>query len=46
MGFPRYKKKMKSFDVISNTIELNSSYLKMPLLKNIKLRKYRLALSY
>ena len=41
MGFPRYKKKMKSFNLISQTIELNGSYLKMPLLKNIKLRKSR-----
>ena len=41
MGFPRYKKKMKSFNLISKTIELNGSYLKMPLLKNIKLRKSR-----
>ena len=41
MGFPRYKKKMKSFNLISNKIELRSDYLKMPLLKNIKLRKSR-----
>ncbi len=41
MGFPRYKKKMKSFNLISNKIELNGNYLKMPLLKNIKLRKSR-----
>ena len=41
MGFPRYKKKMKSFNLISNKIELNGSCLKMPLLKNIKLRKSR-----
>lgn len=41
MGFPRYKKKMKSFNLISNKIELNDNYLKMPLLKNIKLRKSR-----
>ncbi|MGB3534401.1 MAG: transposase [Microcoleaceae cyanobacterium] len=41
MGFPRYKKKMKSFNLISNKIELNGSYLKIPLLKLIKLRKSR-----
>ena len=41
MGFPRYKKKMKSFNLISNKIELKDNYLKMPLLKNIKLRKSR-----
>ena len=41
MGFPRYKKRMKSFNLISKTIELNGSYLKMPLLKNIKFRKSR-----
>lgn len=41
MGFPRYKKKMKSFNLISKTIELNGNYLKMPLLKNVKLRKSR-----
>ena len=41
MGFPRYKKKMKSFNLISSKIELNDTYLKMPLLKNIKLRKSR-----
>ena len=41
MGFPRYKKKMKSFNLISNKIELNGSYLKIPLLKNIKLKKSR-----
>ena len=40
-GFPRYKKKMKSFNLISNKIEFNGNYLKMPLLKNIKLRKSR-----
>ncbi|WP_107670060.1 RNA-guided endonuclease TnpB family protein [Cyanothece sp. BG0011] len=41
MGFPRYKKKMKSFNLISNKIELNGSYLKLPLLKTIKLKKSR-----
>ena len=32
---------MKSFNLISNKIELNGSYLKIPLLKNIKLKKSR-----
>ncbi|MDJ0746911.1 MAG: transposase [Xenococcaceae cyanobacterium MO_167.B27] len=41
MGFPRYKKKMKSFNLLSNKFEINGNYLKMPLLKNIKLRKSR-----
>ena len=41
MGFPRYKKRIKSFNLISNKIKLNGNYLKMPLLKNIKLRKSR-----
>ena len=34
MGFPRYKKKMQSFNLISNTIKLNGNYIKMPLLKS------------
>lgn len=41
MGFPRYKKVMKSFNLLSNKFEINGSYLKMPLLKNVKLRKSR-----
>ncbi len=41
MGFPRYKKKMKSFNLINKKIELNGDYLKIPLLKNIKLKKSR-----
>ena len=41
MGFPRYKKKMKSFNLLSNKFEINGNCLKMPLLKNIKLRKSR-----
>ncbi|MDJ0744965.1 MAG: transposase [Xenococcaceae cyanobacterium MO_167.B27] len=41
MGFPRYKKKMKSFNLLSNKFEINGNYLKMPLLKNVKLRKSR-----
>ncbi len=41
MGFPRYKKRIKSFNLISNKIELNGNYVKMLLLKNIKLKKSR-----
>ena len=41
MGFPRYKKKMKSFNLLSSKFEINGNYLKMPLLKSIKLRKSR-----
>ena len=41
MGYPRYKKKMKSFNLISKSIEINGNYLKMPLLKNVKLRNKR-----
>ncbi|MGK7915548.1 MAG: RNA-guided endonuclease InsQ/TnpB family protein [Prochloraceae cyanobacterium] len=41
MGFPRYKKKIKSFNLLSKKFEVNGNYLKMPLLKNIKLRKSR-----
>ncbi len=41
MGFPRYKKRMKSFNLLSNKFEINGNYLKMPLLKNVKLRKSR-----
>ena len=41
MGFPRYKKKMKSFNLISKSLEINGNYLKMPQLKNVKLRKSR-----
>jgi putative transposase len=40
MGFPRYKKNLKSFNLIGN-VSLNGNYLKMPLLKSIKLRKSR-----
>ena len=40
MGFPRYKKKMQSFNVLGN-IYLESNYIRMPLLKNIKFRKSR-----
>ena len=41
MGFPRYKKKKKSFNLISSSIELKGNYLKMPLLKLVKFRKSR-----
>jgi putative transposase len=41
MGFPRYKKKMKSFNVLGNNIYLKDNYLNLPLLKSIKLRKSR-----
>ena len=41
MGFPRYKKKMKSFNLISKTIELKGNYLKMPLLKQVKFKNKR-----
>ena len=40
MGFPRYKKKMKSFNLLGK-ISLEDNYIKMPLLKNIKFRKSR-----
>lgn len=40
LGFPRYKKKMKSFNLIGK-ITLEGNYLKMPLLKSIKLIKSR-----
>lgn len=40
MGFPRYKKKAKSFNLLGG-ISVNGNYIKMPLLKEIKLRKSR-----
>ncbi len=40
MGFPRYKKKMKSFNLLGK-ISLEDNYIKMPWLKNIKFRKSR-----
>ena len=40
MGFPRSKKKMKSFNLLGK-ISLEDNYIKMPLLKNIKFRKSR-----
>jgi putative transposase len=40
MGFPRYKKNLKSFNLIG-AISISNNYLKMPLLKSIKFRKSR-----
>ena len=40
MGFPRYKKKSKSFNLLGK-ISIEGNYIKMPLLKNIKFRKSR-----
>ncbi len=40
MGFPRYKKKIKSFNLLGK-IFLEGNYIFLPLLKNIKLRKSR-----
>ena len=40
-GFPRFKKKMKSFNLISNTIEIKGKRIKMPLLKEVKFVKSR-----
>jgi putative transposase len=40
MGFPRYKKKLKSFNILGK-ISIENYFLKMPLLKNIKFKKSR-----
>ena len=40
MGFPRYKKKARSFNILGK-ISVEGNYIKMPLLKNIKFRKSR-----
>ena len=40
MGFPRYKKKIRSFNILGK-ISVEDSYIKMPLLKDIKFRKSR-----
>ena len=40
MGFPRYKKSLKSFNILGK-ISVEDNYLKMPLLKSIKFRKSR-----
>ena len=40
MGFPRYKKKAKSFNLLGKII-IEGNHIKMPLLKDIKFRKSR-----
>lgn len=40
MGFPRYKKTMKSFNILGK-ININGNFISMPLLKDIKFRKSR-----
>ena len=40
MGFPRYKKRVKSFNLLGK-ISVEGKYIKMPLLKNTKFRKSR-----
>jgi putative transposase len=40
MGFPRYRKNLKSFNVLGKFL-IKDNYLIMPLLKSIKLRKSR-----
>jgi putative transposase len=40
MGFPRYKKNLKSFNVIGK-ISIDNNYLTMPLLKSVKFKKSR-----
>lgn len=40
MGFPRYKKKAKSFNLLGK-ISVEDNYIKMPLLKELKFRKSR-----
>ena len=40
MGFPRYKKKAKSFNLLGK-ISVEGNYIKMPLLKKLKFRKSR-----
>ena len=40
MGFPRYKKKARSFNLLGK-ISVEGNYIKMPLLKNIKFRNSR-----
>ena len=41
LGFPRFKKRMKSFNLISNKIEINDKFIKMPLLQNVRFVKSR-----
>ena len=40
MGFPRYKKKMKSFNLLGKIL-IEGNHIKMPLLKDIKFKKSR-----
>jgi putative transposase len=40
-GFPRFKKRMKSFNLISNKIEIDDNFIRMPLLKKVKFVKSR-----
>jgi putative transposase len=40
MGFPRYKKKAKSFNLLGK-ISVEGNYIKMPLLKTVKFRSSR-----
>ena len=40
-GFPRFKKKMKSFNLVSNKIEVEGNQIKMPLLKQVRFIKSR-----
>jgi putative transposase len=40
MGFPRYKKKLKSFNLIGG-LSIKDNYIVMPLLKSIKFKKSR-----
>lgn len=40
-GFPRFKKRMKSFNLVSNQIEVIDDKIKMPLLKEVKFIKSR-----
>ena len=40
-GFPRFKKRMKSFNLASNRIEVVGDKIKMPLLKEVKFIKSR-----
>ena len=40
MGFPRYKKKVKSFNLLGK-ISIAGNYIKMPLLKGVKFRNSR-----
>ncbi len=35
-GFPRFKKRMKSFNLISNQIEIDGKFIQMPLLKKVR----------